>query len=155
MRLEPVRLFAYTLTRPPTDTEPARICVRWKGEWTPVSWDYAAANAHRSAVKKVTGCTNPRYVRETSTGYVYEVTPQAGNRDQPCCPPCDDGEHADDGTGAPCPCCDHTRVMRRLTTYRHRLAALRDSLTCEDSRDRLSVLVDDLDALLTGEGWAS
>lgn len=21
------------------------------------------------------------------------------------CPPCSDGEHADDGTGAPCPCC--------------------------------------------------
>ena len=55
----------------------------------------------------------------------------------------DDGSH------------DYARVMRRLTTYRHRLAALRDSLTCEDSRDRLSVLVDDLDALLAGEGWAS
>ncbi len=24
------------------------------------------------------------------------------------CPPCADGDHADDGTGAPCPCCDHT-----------------------------------------------
>lgn len=50
-------------------------------------------------------------------------------------------------------CDDYVRVMRRLTTYRHRLAALRDSLEPTGARDRLSVLVADLDALLAAEGW--